>query len=94
MYDSIRNELVHIAKRTQQECAIQHTPRYAYLRDESIHNQEFIAGMCVTNAKLLRDNIACETPYEPGIVKGGLDIHGEPIPETYEQAEKMGTLHN
>lgn len=94
MFNSVRDNLVRIAKRTRHECAIQHTPRYTYLRVDTIHNREFIVGMCVTNAKLLRDNIDCETQYDPVIIKGGLDIYGEPIPENYEQAEKRGTLHN
>jgi hypothetical protein len=56
--------------------------------------REFILGNCVQNARILAEYINSNSSYNATVVRGGLKLRDEPIPGSYSEAKRDGTLHH
>lgn len=92
---SVHEELLNLVVEARSKCVTTHTPRYQLLRDlDEDGEREFIVGSCVQNAEILAKHINNHSEFTASVVRGGLDIEGEPTPSSYSEAKKIGTLHH
>lgn len=55
---------------------------------------DILYGQCVENAEQLASELTAQLSASVEIAKGGVRLPREPIPESYEQAQRQGTLHH
>lgn len=90
MSNEMREKLEDIIEQVRSSAIRERSPEYL---DMDLA-RDYLIGYCVENSRLLEERIREDTEWNVRVIEGAVDYEVEPTPQSYEEAQKTGTLHH